>query len=90
MPVARRRTELVLAFAVVALALGVVFARVAAAASGLKLRKAQARLRRAHCRSGRVRTKRSTAKRRGRVIGQSPRAGARRPAGARVRLTVGR
>jgi hypothetical protein len=57
---------------------------------GLKLRTARVRLRRAHCRAGRVRTKRSNAKRRGRVIGQSPRAGARRPAGTRVRLTVGR
>ncbi|HEY6584992.1 MAG TPA: PQQ-dependent sugar dehydrogenase [Gaiellaceae bacterium] len=57
---------------------------------GLKLRTAKVRLRRAHCRAGRLRAKRSTAKRRGRVIAQSPRAGARRPAGSRVRMTVGR
>jgi hypothetical protein len=59
-------------------------------AVGLKLRAARARLRRAHCRTGRVRTRRSTVRKRGRVLSQSPRPGARRPAGARVRLTVGR
>ena len=55
---------------------------------GMKLKRARVRLRRAHCRVGRVTRLRS--KRPGRVIGQAPRAGAVRPAGARVRLVVGR
>jgi glucose/sorbosone dehydrogenase/PASTA domain-containing protein len=57
---------------------------------GLKLRAAKLRLRRSHCRPGRVRTKRAAVRKRGRVVAQSPRAGARRPAGAKVRMTVGR
>jgi hypothetical protein len=56
---------------------------------GLRLKTAKTRIRRANCRVGRVRSKRS-ARRRGRVISQSPRAGARRPQGARVQLTLSR
>ena len=57
---------------------------------GLKLRAAKARLRRAHCRAGRVRTRPAAVRKRGRVLAQSPRPGARRAAGAKVRMTVGR
>jgi PASTA domain/Divergent InlB B-repeat domain len=55
---------------------------------GLRLAKARTRIRRAHCSVGRVRRARS--RRVGRVISQSPRAGARRPRGTRVKLVVGR
>jgi Tol biopolymer transport system component len=55
---------------------------------GKKLPAAQARIRSAHCRAGRVR--RVHSRRVGRVIAQNPRAGARRPAGSRVNLVVGR
>ena len=57
---------------------------------GLKLAKAKVRLRRASCRPGRVRSRHVAARRRGQVIAQSPRAGATRPMGTRVKLTVGR
>jgi hypothetical protein len=55
---------------------------------GLRLTPARARIRRAHCSLGRVR--RVQSRRVGRVISQSPRAGARRPRAARVNLVVGR
>ena len=55
---------------------------------GLRLGTARKRIRRAHCRVGRVR--RAYSRRVGRVLAQSPRAGARRPAGTRVNLLVGR
>lgn len=55
---------------------------------GLRLPSARSRIRRANCGVGRVRRARS--RRVGRVIAQSPRAGARRPAGSRVKLVVGR
>ncbi|HMJ00070.1 MAG TPA: PASTA domain-containing protein [Gaiellaceae bacterium] len=55
---------------------------------GLRLPAARTRLTRGHCRVGRVRRARS--RRIGRVIGQSPRAGSRRPRGTRVNLRVGR
>jgi hypothetical protein len=58
--------------------------------AGLRLKTAKARIRNAHCRVGRVRSKWAAAKRRGRVISQSPRPRAVRPSGARVNLTVGR
>ncbi len=56
---------------------------------GLRLRTERTRIRRANCRVGRVRYARS-ARARGRVTRQSPRAGARRAGGARVNLTVSR
>jgi hypothetical protein len=56
---------------------------------GLKLKTAKTRIRRANCRVGRVRTKHA-AKKRGRVLSQSPRPRRTRPSGARVSLTVGR
>ena len=55
---------------------------------GLRLAKAKARIRKAHCSVGRIR--RMSSRRVGRVIKQSPRPGARRPRGARVNLVVGR
>ncbi|HET7856698.1 MAG TPA: PASTA domain-containing protein [Gaiellaceae bacterium] len=55
---------------------------------GLRLTPARARIRRAGCRTGRVRRARS--RRVGRVLAQNPRAGTRRPRGARVNLVVGR
>ena len=55
---------------------------------GLTLRGARRRIRRANCSVGRVRRARS--RRIGRVIGQSPRAGAVRSSGFPVNLVVGR
>jgi Tol biopolymer transport system component len=55
---------------------------------GLRLAKARTRITRAHCRVGRIRRARS--RRAGRVLSQNPRAGARRPAGTRISLVVGR
>jgi hypothetical protein len=55
---------------------------------GLRLVRARARLRQAHCSLGRVRRTRS--RRVGRVLGQTPRRGSVRPAGYPVRLVVGR
>jgi GH25 family lysozyme M1 (1,4-beta-N-acetylmuramidase) len=55
---------------------------------GMRLANARARIRGAHCSPGRVR--RVRAKRPGRVFGQKPRAGSRRPLGARVSLQVAR
>ena len=56
---------------------------------GLRGVTARARIRRANCRVGRVRSKHA-ARRRGRVISQAPRAGARRIRGTRVHFTVSR
>jgi len=58
-------------------------------AVGLGLAKARTRIRRANCRVGRVRYKRST-RARGRVVTQSPRPGAQRARGARVNLMLSR
>jgi glucose/arabinose dehydrogenase len=58
-------------------------------AIGLRLATARSRVRRAHCRVGRIRFRRS-ARARGRVLTQAPRPGARRPRGALVRFTVSR
>jgi dipeptidyl aminopeptidase/acylaminoacyl peptidase len=55
---------------------------------GKRLPAARAQIGRAHCRVGRVRRARS--RRVGRVIAQSPGPGAKRPAGTRVNLVVGR
>jgi beta-lactam-binding protein with PASTA domain len=56
---------------------------------GLKLAKAKAKIRKAHCRVGKI-SKRVNARRAGRVLRQSPRAGVRKPNGFRVKLVVGR
>jgi beta-lactam-binding protein with PASTA domain len=55
---------------------------------GLTLKKAKAKLRKRHCRVGKIRRARS--KRPGRVIAQTPRAGKVKPNGFRVKLVVGR
>jgi beta-lactam-binding protein with PASTA domain len=55
---------------------------------GLRLGRAVTKIRRAHCRVGRVRRARSRLV--GRVIGQSPQAGARKARNFRVTLVVGR
>jgi dipeptidyl aminopeptidase/acylaminoacyl peptidase len=55
---------------------------------GLRLAMARTRIRRRKCRVGRVR--RAQSRRIGRVLAQSPRAGAVRPWGTRVNLVVGR
>jgi PASTA domain len=55
---------------------------------GKSLRAARAAIRRAHCRVGRVRTTFSARMKAGRVVSQTPRAGARLAVGARVHLMV--
>jgi beta-lactam-binding protein with PASTA domain len=55
---------------------------------GLTLAKAKARIRKAHCKVGKVRRARS--RRPGRVIGQSPKPGVTKPQGFKVKLVVGR
>jgi beta-lactam-binding protein with PASTA domain len=55
---------------------------------GLRLGRAKVKIRRGHCSVGRIRRSRSRLV--GRVIGQSPQGGARRPRGFRVSLVVGR
>jgi len=55
---------------------------------GLRLAKARSRITHAHCRVGRIH--RVHSKRVGRVLRQSPHAGAVKPKGAKVSLTVGR
>jgi hypothetical protein len=55
---------------------------------GLRLARAKAKIRGRHCAVGRIRRQRSRLV--GRVIGQSPQGGARRPRGFRVSLVVGR
>jgi beta-lactam-binding protein with PASTA domain len=55
---------------------------------GLKLARAKTKIRRGHCAVGRVRRARSRLV--GRVVAQSPQAGARRPRGFRVTIVVGR
>jgi hypothetical protein len=57
---------------------------------GKTLRAAGRALRRGHCRFGRLTHKRSHKGKRGRVLAQSPRAGTRRAAWARVKLTLRR
>ena len=55
---------------------------------GLKLAKARAKIRKAHCRVGTI--KRARSSKPGRVIGQSPRPGVKKPNGFKVKLVVGR
>jgi beta-lactam-binding protein with PASTA domain len=58
---------------------------------GQKLAKARAKIRKRHCRVGKITRKHSRAAMKGRVIAQTPKASARkRPSGFRVKLTVGR
>jgi PASTA domain len=55
---------------------------------GRSLKQAKSRLRRAHCRPGRIVRAFSASVRRGRVISQSPRPGARMKQGTRIKLVV--
>jgi beta-lactam-binding protein with PASTA domain len=57
---------------------------------GKTLPPARRLLRAAHCRLGQVAYTLTTARKRGRIVAQRPRAGARRNAGARVNVVVGR
>jgi len=57
---------------------------------GLRLATARTRIKRARCSLGRVRRTRVRARRVGRVLSQSPKAGSRRAQGAKVNLVVGR
>jgi beta-lactam-binding protein with PASTA domain len=57
---------------------------------GQKLAKAKSRIARAHCRVGKITRKHSSARKKGKVIGQSPRAGRRLANGAKVNLVVGK
>jgi len=56
----------------------------------MTLPKAKARIRRAHCSTGKVTRKFSAKARRGKVLTQRPRPGRRLANGAKVNLTVGR
>jgi beta-lactam-binding protein with PASTA domain len=56
---------------------------------GLTLKKAKSRIRAKHCGVGKV-TRRASSRRVGRVIKQTPKAGAVKPAGFKVKLVVGR
>jgi hypothetical protein len=57
---------------------------------GLTLKKARARLKRAHCTVGKITRKRSVKSKRGKVLTQKPKPGKRLAPAARVNLTVGR
>jgi beta-lactam-binding protein with PASTA domain len=57
---------------------------------GLTLSKAKARIRRAHCRTGKITRKVSSRRLRNHVLKQSPRKGTRLPNGGKVKLTVGK
>jgi uncharacterized repeat protein (TIGR01451 family) len=57
---------------------------------GLKLLKAKAKIRKAHCKVGKVRKKLSTRRKKGKVIAQKPKAGKTLRAGSKVSLTVGK
>jgi hypothetical protein len=57
---------------------------------GLKLSKAKSKIKKAHCRVGKITRKHSTKKKRGKVIKQSPKARKHLAAGSKVKLTVGK
>jgi len=57
---------------------------------GLALTKARTRIAAAHCKVGKVTKKRAGRKKHGKVVGQSPKAGKKLKAGAKVNLTVGK
>jgi beta-lactam-binding protein with PASTA domain len=57
---------------------------------GLALARAETKIRRAHCRTGKVTLRRVARARRGKVIAQRPRTGRRLANGGRVNLVVGR
>jgi hypothetical protein len=57
---------------------------------GLTLKKARARIKRAHCTVGKITRKRSVKSKRGKVLTQKPKPGKRLAPAARVNLTLGR
>ena len=57
--------------------------------TGLTLKQAKSKLRKAHCRLGKV-TKKRSAKRRGRVIAQKPKRGSARRSGTRASVVLSR
>jgi uncharacterized repeat protein (TIGR01451 family) len=57
---------------------------------GKKLAPAKSRIKAAHCRVGKITKKKSSKKKKGRVLAQSPKPGKTLPAGAKVKLTVGK
>jgi beta-lactam-binding protein with PASTA domain len=57
---------------------------------GMRLAAARSRIGRANCRVGSVRHVRTTAKKRGKVVGQNPKAGSVKDRGFKVKLVVGR
>jgi PASTA domain-containing protein len=57
---------------------------------GKKLRAAKSAIRARHCKVGKVSYGKSTKQKKGRVVGQKPRAGSHRANGAKVNLVVGR
>jgi beta-lactam-binding protein with PASTA domain len=57
---------------------------------GLTLSKAKTRIRKAHCRTGKITKKVSSRRLRNHVLKQSPRKGTRLPNGGKVKLTVGK
>ena len=57
---------------------------------GLKLAKAKTKIKKAHCRVGKVTKKHSSKKKRGKVIKQSPKAGKKLKVNSKVNLTVGK
>jgi beta-lactam-binding protein with PASTA domain len=57
---------------------------------GLKLAKAKARIKKAHCRVGKVTKRFSTRKKKGRVLSQRPKPRKTLKSGAKVNLVVGK
>jgi List-Bact-rpt repeat protein/PASTA domain-containing protein len=57
---------------------------------GLALKKGRTKIVRAHCKVGKITTKHAARKKRGKVLVQSPKAGKKLNAGAKVNLTVGK
>jgi len=57
---------------------------------GKSLAKARTAITKAHCKLGKITRKASSAKKKGKVLGQSPRAGKRMQTGAKVNLIVGK
>jgi uncharacterized repeat protein (TIGR01451 family) len=57
---------------------------------GKKLAAAKSRIRAAHCRVGKITKKKSSRKKKGRVLAQKPKPGKTLPAGSKVKLTVGK
>jgi serine/threonine-protein kinase len=57
---------------------------------GLTLAKAKAKIKKAHCRVGKITKKHSSKKKKGKVLKQSPKAGKHLAAASKVNLTVGK